>query len=89
MRRGTGAVVRTLSPELNGPFVEFKLRVENKYGNACKQLCLDSRQRYRRCARKALRLSTYKKFSDPIPYFKVSSTHRHTSVRKGMLTLPV
>ena len=76
MKRGTGALVRTLNPEIAGPFVEFKIRVENRYGSPCKQMCLDSKQRYRRCARRVVRLSAYQKFSDPILYFKVS-TIRH------------
>jgi hypothetical protein len=69
MRSGIGAMARTLDPDNNEPFVEFKMRVENRYGTPCKQLCLDSHHRYRRCARRTIRLSPYKKFSDPIPYF--------------------
>lgn len=45
------------------------MRVENRYGTVCKQMCLDSHQRYRRCARRTIRLSPYKRFGDPIPYF--------------------
>lgn len=63
--------MRTLNPQTTGPFVEFKIRVENKYGSNCKQMCLDSNQRYRRCARKVVRISTYKKFSDPITFYQV------------------
>ncbi|CAD5226443.1 unnamed protein product [Bursaphelenchus xylophilus] len=61
LRNGIGALARTLHPDNNGPFVEFKMRVENRYGIACKQMCLDSHQRYRRCARKTIRLSPYKR----------------------------
>ncbi|KAI6214187.1 hypothetical protein M3Y94_00238600 [Aphelenchoides besseyi] len=62
MKNGIGALARTLHPDNNGPFVEFKIRVENRYGTPCKQMCLDSHQRYRR--------SPYKRFSDPVPYFE-------------------
>ncbi|KAI6187227.1 hypothetical protein M3Y98_00219900 [Aphelenchoides besseyi] len=70
MKNGIGALARTLHPDNNGPFVEFKIRVENRYGTPCKQMCLDSHQRYRRCARRTVRLSPYKRFSDPVPYFE-------------------
>ncbi|KAI6175973.1 hypothetical protein M3Y97_00748500 [Aphelenchoides bicaudatus] len=70
MKNGIGALGRTLNPNDNEPFVEFKMRVENRYGTPCKQMCLDSHQRYRRCARRTIRLSPYKKFSDPVPFFE-------------------
>lgn len=73
MRSGIGALARVLDPDNNEPFVEFKMRVENRYGTPCKQMCLDPQQRYRRCARRTVRLSPYKKFSDPIPYFESES----------------
>ncbi|KAI6222482.1 hypothetical protein M3Y99_01495600 [Aphelenchoides fujianensis] len=69
MKSSIAALARTLHPDNNGPFVEFKIRVENRYGVSCKQMCLDQHQRYRRCARRTVRLSPYKRFSDPIPYF--------------------
>lgn len=62
--------MRTLNPQTTGPFVEFKIRVQNKYGSNCKQMCLDSNQRYKRCVRKVMRISTYKKFTDPILFYK-------------------
>ncbi|KAI1698845.1 hypothetical protein Ddc_18875 [Ditylenchus destructor] len=72
--KGTNAaLVRTLDPHAAGPFVEFKLRVENKYGTSCKQMCLQSGDRYGRCARRIVRLSTYPKFSDPIGFFENSN----------------
>jgi len=69
------ALIRVLDPEQAGPFAEFKIRVENRYGAPCKQMCLvgpAGKQRYRRCARKVVRLSTHAKFSDPIQFYKTA-----------------
>lgn len=33
MKTGIGALGRVLNPNNNEPFVEFKMRVENRYGS--------------------------------------------------------
>jgi len=74
------ALVRVLDPEMAGPFAEFKIRVENRYGTPCKQMCLvgpAGKQRYRRCTRRVVRLSTHAKFSDPISFYKTPEQAAH------------